>query len=103
MAKNEVWAQLLALAHNVLVDLRTKVDGGKELKPRPSLKPIKGEGGWSVLATTFTMSCVKPSLVRFRAFALKLANAVLDHVRSQWLRLSPQHIRPAWPAALTAG
>jgi len=32
MAKNEVWAQLLALAHNVLVDLRAKVDGGEELK-----------------------------------------------------------------------
>ncbi|MDE3246922.1 MAG: transposase [Acidobacteriota bacterium] len=103
MAKNEAWAQLLALAHNVLVDLRAKVDGGQELKPRPSLKPIKGEGGWSALATTFTMSCVKPSLVRFRAFALKLANAALDHARSQWLRLSPQHIRPAWTAALIAG
>ena len=103
MAKNEAWAQLLALAHNVLVDLRTKVDGGKELKPRPSLKPIKGEGGWSALATTFTMSRVKPSLARFRAFALKLANAVLDHARSQWLRLSPQHIRPAWAAALISG
>lgn len=103
MAKNEAWAQLLALAHNVLVDLRTKVDGGKELKPRPSFKPIKGEGGWSALATTFTMSRVKPSLARFRAFALKLANAVLDHARSQWLRLSPQHIRPAWAAALISG
>lgn len=103
MAKNEAWAQLLALAHNVLVDLRAKVDGGKELKPRPSLKPIKGEGGWSVLTTTFAVSRVKPSLVRFRAFALKLANAALDHARSQWLRLSPQQLRPAWVTALIAG
>jgi hypothetical protein len=45
MGKNEVWAQLLALAHNVMVDLRAKVDGGEERKPRPSLKPIRGEGG----------------------------------------------------------
>lgn len=103
MTKNEVWAQLLALAHNVLVDLRAKVDGGEDLKPRPSLKPIKGESGWSVLATTFTMSRVKPSLVRFRAFALKLANTLLDHSRYHWLRLSPQHIRPAWATALIAG
>ena len=103
MNKNEVWAQLLALAHNVLVDLRTKVDGGEELKPRPSMKPIKGEGGWSVLTTTYVNARVKPSLVRFRAFALKLANAALDHARHQWFRLGPQHIRPAWVAALIAG
>lgn len=103
MIKNEVWAQLLALAHNTLVDLRAKVDGGEELKPRPSLKPLRGEGGWSVLATTFSMARVKPSLVRFRAFALKLANAVLDHSRRQWLRLGPQHIKPAWAGALLAG
>lgn len=80
MAKNEVWVQLLALAHNTLVDLREKVDGGTELKPRPTQKPIKGEGGWSVLATTFVMARVRPSLVRFRAFALKLSNAALDHM-----------------------
>jgi hypothetical protein len=103
MSKNEVWAQLLALAHNTLVDLRAKVDGGEELKPRPSLKPIKGEGGWSVLATTYAMGRVKPSLVRFRAFALKLANTMLEHGRSQWLRLNPQHLRPAWASALIAG
>ncbi len=49
------------------------------------------------------MGRVKSSLVRFRAFALKLTNAFLDHARSQWFRLSPQHIRPAWPIALIAG
>lgn len=103
IAKNEAWAQLLALAHNTLVDLRTKVDGGEELKPRPSLKPIKGEGGWSVLATTYARGRVKPSLARFRAFALKLANTVLEHSRSEWLRLNPQHLRPAWANALIAG
>jgi len=43
MNKNEVWAQLLALAHNVLVDLRAKVDGGEALKPRPSPKPIRSQ------------------------------------------------------------
>jgi hypothetical protein len=100
--KNEVWAQLLALAHNTLVDLRTKVDGGQELKPRPSLKPIKGENGWSTLASTYAMGRVKPSLVRFRAFALKLANTILEHSRCQWLRLNPQHLRPAWAPALLA-
>ena len=103
MAKNEVWAQLLALAHNTLVDLRSKVDGGQELKPRPSLKPMRGEDGWAVLATTFVLSWVQPSLVRFRAFALKLANAALDHSRRQWFRLGPQHIKPAWAGALLAG
>jgi hypothetical protein len=103
MNKNEVWAQLLALAHNTLVDLRTKVDGGEELKPRPSLNPIKGEGGWSVLATTYAIGRVKPSLVRFRALALKLANTFLEHSRSQWLRLNPQHIKPAWVGAVIAG
>ena len=103
IAKNEVWAQLLALAHNTLVDLRTKVDGGEELKPRHCLKAIRGDGGWSVLTTTYAMGRVKPSLVRFRAFALKLANTVLEHGRCQWLRLNPQHLRPAWAAALLAG
>ena len=39
-----MWAQLLALAHNLPVDLRAKVDGGEDLKPRPQLKPLKGEG-----------------------------------------------------------
>ena len=102
MAKNEVWAQLLALAHNLLVDLRAKVDGGVDLKPRPSLKPIKGESGWSALATTFVMARVKPSLVRFRAFALKLANTFLDHSRQQWFRIGPQHIKPGWASALIA-
>jgi hypothetical protein len=103
MAKNEVWAQFLALVHNTLVDLRAKVDGGTELKPRPSQKPIKGEGGWSVLATTFVMARVRPSLVRLRAFALKLANATLDHSSRQWLRLAPQHLKPAWAGSLIAG
>ena len=103
MAKNEAWAQLLALAHNALVDLRAKVDGGTALKPRPTPKPIRGEGGWSVLATTFVMARVRPSLVRFRAFALKLANAALDHSRRQWLRLAPQHLKPAWTTSLLAG
>jgi hypothetical protein len=56
-----------------------------------------------VLATTFAISRVKPSFVRFRAFALKLANAALDHARSQWFRHGPQHIRPAWATALIAG
>lgn len=103
MAKNEVWAQLLALAHNVLVDLRAKVDGGTELKPRPVQRPIRGESGWSVLATTYVMTRVRPSLVRFRAFALKLANAALDHSRRQWVRLAPQHLKPAWAGSLLAG
>ena len=103
MAKNEAWAQFLALAHNTLVDLRAKVDGGEDLKPRPKLKALKGEGGWSVLATTFTLARVKPSLVRFRAFALKLASAALEHARSQWLRLAPQHLKPAWATTLIAG
>lgn len=103
IAKNEVWAQFLALAHNTLVDLRARVDGGTELKPRPTQKPIKGEGGWSVLATTFVLARVKPSLVRFRAFALKLASAALDHSRRQWLRLAPQHLKPAWTTSLLAG
>lgn len=100
MAKNEVWAQLLALAHNVLIDLRAKVDGGMEMKPRPIQKPIRGEAGWSVLATTYVMARVRPSLVRFRAFALKLANATLAHGHRQWLRLAPQHLRPAWVETL---
>jgi hypothetical protein len=103
MAKNEVWAQLLALAHNVLVDLRARVDGGTELKPRPTQKPIKGEGGWSVLATTYVVARVRPSLSRFRAFALKLANTALDHGRCQWHRLAPQHLKPAWATILLAG
>jgi len=67
-----------------------KVGGGKELKPRPSLKPIKGEGGWSVLANAFAMGRVKPSLVGFRAFDLKLANAFLDHARSHFVSLRGQ-------------
>ena len=103
MTKNAVWAQLLALSHNVLVDLRAKVDGGTELKPRPTQKPIRGEGGWSALATTYVMARVRPSLVRFRAFALKLANAALDHSRYQWMRLAPQHLKPAWVGSLLAG
>ncbi|MBK8792073.1 MAG: hypothetical protein IPN59_02775 [Holophaga sp.] len=102
IGKNAIWAKLLALAHNFQVDLRAKVDGGQKFKPQPSLKPIKGEGNWSVLATIFAMGRVKPSMVRFRAFALKLTNTIHDHGRSQWFRLGPQHIRPAWAAALIA-
>ena len=103
MAKNEVWAQLLALAHNTLVDLRARVNGGTELKPRPTQKPIRGESGWSVLATTYVMAHVRPSLARFRAFALKLANAAIDHSRRRWMRLAPQHLKPAWAESLIAG
>jgi hypothetical protein len=102
LAKNEAWAQLLALAHNTLVDLRDQVDGGEDLKARPVLKPLQGEGGWSVLATTFARGRVKPSLARFRAFALKLANAVTTHARLLALRLHPQHLKPAWAGALAA-
>jgi len=36
MAKNHIWAQFRALAHNVLVDLRDRNDGEQELKLRPS-------------------------------------------------------------------
>ena len=103
MAKNEVWAQLLALAHNTLVDLRARVNGGTELKPRPTQKPIRGESGWSALATTYVMAHVRPSLARFRAFALKLANAAIDHSRRRWMRLAPQHLKPAWATSLIAG
>ncbi|HLO67662.1 MAG TPA: transposase [Holophaga sp.] len=100
MDKNQVWASLLALAHNVLVDLRERVKGEPELKPRPSLKPLREGSGWSVLATTYQASPVLPSLARFRAFALKLANAVVRHARIQFLRLHPQHLKPAWPSIL---
>ena len=56
-----------------------------------------------MLATTYVMTRVRPSLVRFRAFALKLANAALDHSRRQWVRLAPQHLKPAWAGSLLAG
>jgi hypothetical protein len=98
--KNQIWAQLLALAHNVLVDLGERVDGGQELKPRPSLKPLRGGTGWSVLATVYHEAPVGPSLARFRAFALKLANGVVAHARATLFRLHPLHLKPAWPMAL---
>lgn len=48
MDMNQVWASVLALAHNVLVDLRERVQGDPELKPRPSLKPFReGSAGLS--------------------------------------------------------
>lgn len=103
MPKNEAWAQLLALAHNVLVDLRAKVDGGEALRPRPVQRPIRGESGWSILATHYITARVLPTLVRFRAFALKLANSVLNHSRSQWTRIAPQHLKPAWTQSLAEG
>jgi hypothetical protein len=100
LGKNQIWAQFLALAHNVLVDLRDRIDGGRELKPRPSLKPLREGSGWSVLATAFHWAPVRPTLNRFRAFALKLANGVCQHARTTVLRLHPQHLKPAWPMAL---
>jgi hypothetical protein len=100
LAKIQIWGQFLALAHNVLVDLRDRIDGGQELKPRPSLKPLQGDSGWSVLATAFHWAPVRPTLSRFRAFALKLANGVCQHARATILHLHPQHLKPAWPIAL---
>lgn len=103
MAKNEVWAQLLALAHNTLIDLRTQVDAGQTLRPRPTQRPLKGEDGWSVLAITYITTRVVPTLARFRAFALKLANTLISHGGKHWARISPQHLKPAWVEHLLAG
>jgi hypothetical protein len=48
MTKNEVWAQLLALAHNTLVDLRVdrKNKGPKRWMARESKGGLQAPGGW---------------------------------------------------------
>jgi hypothetical protein len=87
-------SQLLALPHKVPMYLSAKVYGGMERKPRPSQKPIRGKEGGSVLATTFIMARMKLNLLRYRTFALRLANSAVEHAVSSGSNSAPSKFDP---------
>ena len=80
---------------------RLAISGKSYRSPRSSLyrvaivgsvfvaRHIRSSAWFRDLSPALHHGCVKPSLVRCRSFALKLANACLDHARDQWVRLGP--------------
>jgi hypothetical protein len=101
MSKNEAWLQLLGLAANTLSTLRHRIVRETSTRRIPSLKPLLDEPGWvSALFKTYVTTPVRPTLARFRAFALKLASVLVEHAGRMRIRLHPTHLKPAWPQRL---
>jgi hypothetical protein len=101
MTKNEAWLQLLGLAANTLSVLRHQIVRETSTRRIPSLKPLLDDPGWvSALFKTYVIESVRPTLARFRTFALKLASVLVEHAGKLRIRLHPTHLKPAWPGRL---
>jgi len=104
LVKNEAWAQLLALAHNVLVDLREQLPMDEiPMKARTERRPKFLPKPW-VQAFHHTVegvtAKVRPLLSRVRDLALRVTGdlkRVGDHLT---LYARPDILAPAWFPAL---
>jgi len=104
LVKNEAWAQLLALAHNVLVDLREKLPMEEiPLKVRTEHRPKFLSKPWvqgfhhTVEGVTVK---VRPLLSRVRDLALRVAGDLKRVGEKLMLHVRPDILAPAWFAAL---
>lgn len=100
MVKNEAWAQILALAFNVLVDLRRNLPKEGAIRKALRLTQDLRDPGFVAIAIERVQAFASASLTMFRAHALKLFNVFVSHARSEKLRVHPTMLRPGWPGIL---
>lgn len=98
--KNEAWAQILALAFNVLVDLRSILPKEDSMRRVLTLTKELADPGFVTIAVERVKAFAQAKLTMFRTHALKLYNVFIRHARSETLRLHPTVLRPLWPGAL---
>ena len=102
--KNEVWALLLGLAHNVLSDLREQLPkAGKprrqRVEHRPAFLPDQWVFGYQRVLLD-AMDTVRPLLARVRDMALRVPCELRQRGRRLLLAVSPDILAPAWFPAL---
>lgn len=98
--KNEAWAQILALAFNVLVDLRRTLPKEAAVRKAMSLTRDLTDPGFVAIAVERIKTFAAANLTMFRTHALKLFNVFVTHARSEKLRIHPTLLRPLWPEML---
>jgi hypothetical protein len=100
MVKNEVWAQLLALAFNTLVDLRKNIPKEGAIRKALILKQDLTDPGFVAITVERVKSFASANLTTFRTHALKLFNVFISHARGEKLRIHPTLLRPGWPGII---
>lgn len=100
MVKNEAWAQILALAFNVLVDLRKTLPREGAIRKALRLTQDLADPGFVAIAIERVKAFASANLTMFRAHALKLFNVFVSHARGEKLRVHPTLMRPGWPGTL---
>lgn len=98
--KNEAWAQILALAFNVLVDLRRTLPREAAVRKALTLTRDLADPGFVAITVERVKAFAAANLVMFRTHALKLFNVFVSHARSEKLRIHPTLLRPLWPEIL---
>lgn len=98
--KNEAWAQILALAFNVLVDLRRTLPKEAAIRKAMTLTRDLADPGFVAIAVERVKAFASANLTMFRTHALKLFNVFVSHARSEKLRIHPTLLRPLWPEIL---
>lgn len=98
--KNIVWALLLALAHNVLCDLRDKLPlpvkpAKQRVEHRPQFLPEHWVFGFHRLLDGTTQA-VRPLLARVRDLALRVPGELIRHRGRLRLYVRPDILEPAW-------
>lgn len=98
--KNEAWAQILAIAFNVLVDLRSVLPKEDCLRRVMTLTNDLADPGFVAITVERAKAFAQAKLTTFRTHALKLYCVFIRHARGETLRLHPTLLRPLWPGAL---
>ena len=105
--KNEVWALLLALAHNVLSDLREQLPKAEKpcrqrVEHKPAFLPDQWVFGYQRVVRD-VMDTVRPLLARVRDMALRVPCELRQRGRRLVLAVSPDILAPTWFPALMRG
>jgi len=98
--KNETWAQILALAFNVLVDLRDVLPREDSMRRALTLTKELADPGFVAIAIKRVQAFAHAKLTTFRTHALKLYSVFVKHARLEKLRIHPTLLRPGWPSQL---
>ena len=100
MVKNEAWAQLLALAFNILVDLRRILPKEDAIRKALKLTQDLADPGFVTITVERIKAFASANLTTFRTHALKLFNVFISHARGEKLRIHPTLLRPGWPGII---
>lgn len=104
LAKNETWAQLLALAHNVLVAIREQLPMDEiplkvHVEHRPAFLPLPWVSEFHRTIEKSTTQ-VRPLLSRVRDMALRVTGELKKVGKQVLLTVRPDILAPTWFPAL---